>query len=68
MALADQILSAKPYPIKAVVGFGLNFRMWPGSDHMARALEALDFFLDVDLFQTDTARMADLVLPAARLL
>ena len=64
LALADQIIKGEPYPIKAVVGFGLNFRMWPGSDHMARALGELDYFVNVDLFHTDTTRMADMVLPA----
>ena len=59
-----QIQSQKPYPIRAVVGFGMNYRMWPGSDFMAESLKKLAFFVDVDLFMTDTARMADLVLPA----
>jgi anaerobic selenocysteine-containing dehydrogenase len=64
MHIPFQIRSQKPYPIRAVVGFGMNYRMWPGSDFMAESLKKLDFFMDVDLFMTDTARMADLVLPA----
>jgi len=59
-----QIRDGSPYPLHAVVGFGLNHRMWPGSDAMREALERLDFLVDVDLFMTDTARMADIVLPA----
>ena len=35
--LPFQIQSGKPYPIRAVVGFGLNHRMWPASDFMRRA-------------------------------
>jgi anaerobic selenocysteine-containing dehydrogenase len=62
--LPFQIRSGKPYPIRAVVGFGLNHRMWPGSDFMRESLAKLDFFVDVDLFMTDTAKLADVVLPA----
>ncbi len=63
MHLPGQIHSGTPYPVKTAIGFGLNYRMWPGSDHMAEALKKLDFFVNVDLFMTDTAKMADLVLP-----
>ena len=59
-----QIKSGRPYPIRAMIGFGVNHRMWPGPDFMAESLRMLDFFLDVDIFMTDTARMADVVLPA----
>ncbi len=62
--LPFQIQSGKPYPIKAVLGFGLNYRMWPGSDFIKESLEKLDFFVDVDLFMTDSAKLADVVLPA----
>jgi anaerobic selenocysteine-containing dehydrogenase len=64
MQIPFQIRSKKPYPVRAMVGFGMNFRMWPGSDFMKESLKKLDFFVDVDLFMTDTAKMADLVLPA----
>lgn len=64
MHLPFQIHSEKPYPIKALVGFGLNYKMWPGSDFMLESLKKLDFLVDVDLFMTDTAKYADIVLPA----
>ena len=63
MHLPFQIQSQQPYPIKALLAFGLNHRMWPGSDFMKQSLEKLDFLVDVDLFMTDSARLADVVLP-----
>jgi anaerobic selenocysteine-containing dehydrogenase len=62
--LPFQIRSGKPYPVRAVLGFGLNHRMWPGSDFMEESLQKLDFFVNVDLFMTDSAKLADIVLPA----
>lgn len=62
--IPQQIQSRKPYPIRAMLGFGLNYRMWPGSDFMEESLKKLDFLVDVDIFMTDTAKLADVVLPA----
>jgi anaerobic selenocysteine-containing dehydrogenase len=64
MCLADHILEGKPYPVRALVAFGYNQRMWPGNDRLIESLKQLDFFVDVDLFMTDTAKLADIVLPA----
>ncbi len=62
--IPHQIASGKPYPIRAMLAFGLNHRMWPGQDFMEASLQKLDFLVDIDIFMTDTARLADLVLPA----
>jgi anaerobic selenocysteine-containing dehydrogenase len=64
MNLPAQILSGQPYPIKAMIGFGLNYRMWPDSEGFLASLAKLDLFVNVDLFMTDSCKHADIVLPA----
>lgn len=64
MHLPVQIRSQKPYPVKALFATGLNYRMWPDSDYMLKSLELLDFFVNIDLFMTDSCKYADIVLPA----
>ena len=64
MVVPFQIRSQKPYPIRAMLAFGLNHRMWPGSDFAQESFKKLDFLVDVDLFMTDTAKLADVILPA----
>lgn len=64
MDLSRQILEGTPYPIKALYGAGMNAKMFPDTRKMYQALKSLDFFVDVDLFMTDTAKYADIVLPA----
>ncbi len=64
MDMPRQILEGRPYPLRAVFALGMNARMFPDSGRMFKALESLDFFVDTDLFLTDTAKWADIVLPA----
>lgn len=61
--LPRQILEGTPYPIKAVFAMGMNLRMLPDDAYCMEALKKLDFFVDTDLFLTDTAKLADIVLP-----
>ena len=61
--LARQISQGLPYPIRAVWAHGMNFRMFNGDRELEKALKELDFFVDIDLFMTDTAKLADIVLP-----
>lgn len=62
--LANRILDQGNDRIRAVFALGMNLRMFAGDGRMIRALKELDFFVDVDLFLTDTAKYADIVLPA----
>ena len=64
MDLSRQILEGTPYPLKALVCFGINNRMFPDSRRMLKALETIDFYVDMDLFLTDSAKYADIILPA----
>lgn len=59
----DAILDGK---IRALYVFGENPVISdPDSNHFCHALEKLDFLVVQDIFLTETARMADVVLPAA---
>ena len=61
--LARQILEGKPYPVRALWAHGMNYRMFNGDTELEKAIKKLDFFVDIDLFLTDTAKLADIVLP-----
>jgi anaerobic selenocysteine-containing dehydrogenase len=65
MVIPFQIQSGKPYPLKALIGFGANYRMWPASDFLKQSLLKLDFLVFVDFFMTDTCEFGDILLPAA---
>jgi anaerobic selenocysteine-containing dehydrogenase len=64
MDLPFQIRTSEPYPLRALIGFGMNHRMWPDPNGLLESLEKLDFFVNVDIFMTDTCKYADMVLPA----
>lgn len=63
-ALADNILKQDENSAKAIFALGMNFRMFAEDKKMIEAFKKLDFFVDVDLFMTDTAKYADIILPA----
>ena len=62
--LADYIMKEDPYPLKAMFAMGFNRRMWPEPSYLGKAVEKLDFFVNTDLFWSDSCDAADLVLPA----
>lgn len=62
--LGRAVLTGEPYPLRAIYAHGMNFRMFPGAKEMEEALRKIEFFVDVDIFMTDSARLADIVLPA----
>ncbi|MEG6616545.1 molybdopterin-dependent oxidoreductase [Peptococcaceae bacterium 1198_IL3148] len=67
--LADEILNATAPPIKAMIVTRSNpVNQMPNINKFKQALSTLDFIVVVDLFMTDTAEMADLVLPCTHFL
>jgi anaerobic selenocysteine-containing dehydrogenase len=67
--ITNTILTGKPYPIKGFVCQGGNpLRTYPDVNKFRRALKELEFILVMDIFMTDLAELADIVLPAATLL
>ncbi|MEU5220891.1 molybdopterin-dependent oxidoreductase [Streptomyces sp. NPDC020807] len=64
--LCTAIETGRPYPVRALIGFGSNLVVsQPDSDRTARALAALDFQVHLDLFPNPTSHTADLVLPVS---
>ncbi len=60
------ILEADPYPIRGLIGFGSNLLLSHVDGGLGRrALAALEFYAQADLFMTPTAELADVVLPVA---
>jgi len=67
--LLDGILDGKPYPVKGLIVVGSNCAVtWPDSIRVRQALDKLDLLAVIDIFMTDTAKMANIVLPATTFL
>jgi anaerobic selenocysteine-containing dehydrogenase len=65
MPVAEAIISGEPYPVKALIVQGCNPALtWPDSHKVRQAFEKLDLLVVSDLFLTETARLADIFLPA----
>ena len=62
--LANNILADDEKSMKGLFGMGMNYRMFPDDTTFTEAFKKLDFFVNVDLFLTDTCKWADIVLPA----
>lgn len=61
--IADYMEGKGDYPIKNILSFGMNHHMWPRPDRLEESFEKLDFFVNADLYMTDTCKFADIVLP-----
>lgn len=69
MQLPGAVLENTPYPVRTMLITGANPMMtFPDPMLFAKTLQGLDFLAVCDLFMTETARQADLVLPAATFL
>lgn len=64
MLLPDAILSEAPYPIKAMLVSGGNpIAAWPDTKKLRKAFKKLDLLVVSELFMTETAQLADIILP-----
>jgi anaerobic selenocysteine-containing dehydrogenase len=69
MPVAEAIITGKPYPVKALIVQASNPALtWPDSHKVRQAFESLDLLVVSDLFMTETAKLADIFLPAAAFL
>jgi len=58
------IVEGLPYPVSCFISFGSNFLLSKPNTRLAEeALQQLDFFALAELYETPTARHADLLLP-----
>ena len=69
VTVTEAILTGKPYPVKALIVQGSNpVLTWPNANKVEEAFGKLELLVVMDLFMTETAKLADLVLPAATFL
>ncbi len=65
LAFPEAVLEERPYPIKALIVTGGNPAVtFPNVQILRKALKKLDFLVVMDVFMTETAQLADVVLPA----
>jgi len=69
MYFADAVLEEKPHPIKALIVSGGNPALsMPDSKKIRQAMKKLDFMVVMDMFMTETGKLADIILPACSFL
>jgi len=64
-AIADQIESGEPYPLKALFSSGLDVQFFGNSKRFVDAVKRLDFIAVSEYFHTPGTQLADVVLPVA---
>jgi len=63
------MLTGKPYPVKALLIVGCDpVLTWPNTNKLKQAFKKLDLLVVVDIFMTETAKLADIVLPGTTFL
>ncbi len=69
MTALNAVLTGEPYSLKGMLMTAANPLLTnPNSENVRKALSALDLFVVRELFMTETAQLADYVLPAATFL
>lgn len=69
MTAMDTILSEEPYPLKGMILGGANPVLTnPNSKKVIKALKELELFVVRDIFMSETAELADYILPGATFL
>ena len=69
MCWPDQVLSGEPYPFKVLIVTGGNPALtMPETGKFKEAVKKLDMVVVINPFMTETAEMADIVLPACTFL
>ncbi|NQT47551.1 MAG: molybdopterin-dependent oxidoreductase [Chloroflexi bacterium] len=65
----DLVLKGEPHRLRTVIVQGANPAVtWPNTPKVAKALDNLDFLVVMDIFMTETAEKAHIVLPACTFL
>jgi anaerobic selenocysteine-containing dehydrogenase len=66
VGLYRAMAEGKPYPVKALlVTAGNPVVVLPDTNYLRQGIDQLDFMVVHDIFMTETAQLADIVLPAA---
>lgn len=63
MDMVRQMGEGTPYPVRALMAFGMNDRMFPRPQALREALDKLELVVATDLVETEVCRHADYVLP-----
>jgi anaerobic selenocysteine-containing dehydrogenase len=64
-AIAEQIESGYPYPLKALFSSGLDVQFFADSNRTAETFKKLNFIAVAEYFHTPGTQLADIVLPVA---
>ena len=60
----DAMRYGNPYPLKALIVHAANPMMtWPNAKKLEEGLRNLDLFVAIELFMTETSKLADIILP-----